>query len=88
MEALRALVEDSTLTFDGSDSLELVTMDGNKRVVVGHWFLSDVVDSMIEAMGSHEEADDMLDLARHFAQLSKHIRVIVNDFNQPRGTEP
>lgn len=84
-EDLRALVDDASLIFVDSTTLELVWMDGGKRVALGSWRLSDIVDAALEVMQTEQEADDMIDLSRHLTTIAKRIRNVTDDYNQPRG---
>ena len=81
LEELRGVLDDSALVFEDADQLAMF----HGRDNLGRWSLSQMVDGMLDVMETDEEADDMLDMSRHFASLSKRIRQVVGDHVQTRG---
>lgn len=81
LEELRSVLDDAALVFEDADQVALF----HGRDNLGRWSLSDMVDGMLDVMESDEEADDMLDMSRHFAYLSRRIRQAVGDHVQTRG---
>lgn len=81
LEELRSVLDDAALIFEDADQIALF----HGRDNLGRWSLSEMVDGMLDVMETDEEADDMLDMSRHFASLAKRIRQIVGDHVQPRG---
>lgn len=84
LEELRSLLDDAVLVFEESDRLTL--MLGTDEL--GSWGLAEMIDGMLDAMGSDGEVDDMLDLSRHLSTLAKRIRAAVTDHEQTRGDAP
>jgi len=81
IEELRGVIDDSALIFEDADQLALF----HGRDNLGRWSLSEMVDGMLDVMETDEEADDMLDMARHFTALSNRIRQAVVNHDQTRG---
>jgi hypothetical protein len=81
IEELRSVIDDAALIFEDADQIALF----HGRDNLGRWSLSEMVEGMLDVMESDEEADDMLDMSRHFASLSRRIRQAVGDHVQPRG---
>ncbi len=81
LEELRSVLDDAALIFEDADGIALMLGRDN----VGRWSLSEMVNGLLDVMETDEEADDMLDMSRHFAYLSKRIRQTVGDHVQTRG---
>lgn len=81
IEELRGVIDDSALIFEDADQIALFHDGAN----LGRWSLSEMVDGLLDVMESDEEADDMLDMSRHFSHLASRIRAAVTDHEQTRG---
>lgn len=79
-DELAGYADDAVARFgDEADVLVVELADG---AVMMRFSLSQLVDDLLDVMQTESEVDDMLDMARHFASLSKRISKAVSEYTE------
>jgi hypothetical protein len=77
-------VADNAVAHFGDDSDDIVIeLEGGLATI--RLSLVELVDDALDVMATDQEADDMLDMARHFQFLAKRIKQTVEEHEQSRG---